>query len=153
MSQKKAASKKTARKRARAARKAPPPATGIPADNQLTMTEFMRHLLDGHTYAKDLKKRPFCFILGAGASIQSGIPAARTLVDEWLRDLHSLAAARRRACVHLAPFTRPFTGFSVRAEKVTCALCFTGLIKCSVISSPASVTWSMVVVVISLGLV
>lgn len=32
--------------------------------------------------------RRFCFILGAGASVQSGIPSGKDLVAKWLRELH-----------------------------------------------------------------
>lgn len=32
--------------------------------------------------------RRFAFVLGAGASVSSGIPSGRTLVDEWLRQLY-----------------------------------------------------------------
>ena len=39
---------------------------------------------------EQLTNRRFCFILGAGASRQSGIPTAGTLVHEWLREMHLL---------------------------------------------------------------
>ena len=32
--------------------------------------------------------RPFCFVLGAGASISSGIPSAGEMVQRWLTELH-----------------------------------------------------------------
>ena len=34
--------------------------------------------------------RPFCWVLGSGASIQSGIPAGGSLVKQWLAELHEL---------------------------------------------------------------
>lgn len=40
--------------------------------------------------------RRFCFILGAGASVQSGIPAAGTLVRRWLGELHQRLDRRRQ---------------------------------------------------------
>lgn len=39
---------------------------------------------------EQLEDRPFCWILGSGASIQSGIPTGSALVEEWLRELHKL---------------------------------------------------------------
>jgi len=41
------------------------------------------------------KTKPFCFILGAGASVQSGIPAASELVEKWLRDLHEASGTKK----------------------------------------------------------
>jgi hypothetical protein len=40
--------------------------------------------------------RRFAFILGAGASVQSGIPMAGHLVDRWLRELHAREDHERR---------------------------------------------------------
>lgn len=37
---------------------------------------------------EQMHDRRFAFVLGAGASVSSGIPSGRTLVDEWLRQLH-----------------------------------------------------------------
>lgn len=37
---------------------------------------------------RKMHDRRFCFILGAGASVQSGIPAAGALVRRWLGELH-----------------------------------------------------------------
>lgn len=37
---------------------------------------------------KSMKDRSFVFILGAGASIKSGIPTGKDLAQRWLRDLH-----------------------------------------------------------------
>jgi tetratricopeptide (TPR) repeat protein len=40
-----------------------------------------------HTRMPD---RPFCFVLGSGASKQSGIPTGAELVARWLRELHEM---------------------------------------------------------------
>jgi Flp pilus assembly protein TadD len=37
-----------------------------------------------------LPDRPFCWVLGAGASVQSGIPTGGTLVLKWLRELYEM---------------------------------------------------------------
>lgn len=34
--------------------------------------------------------RPFCWILGSGASFQSGIPTGSALVLQWLKELHEM---------------------------------------------------------------
>ena len=38
---------------------------------------------------KDMEDRSFAFILGAGASVTSGIPSGGTLAKRWLEELHS----------------------------------------------------------------
>jgi NAD-dependent SIR2 family protein deacetylase len=40
--------------------------------------------------------RPFCWILGSGASFQSGIPTGKDLTIEWLKDLHRLKDSDKR---------------------------------------------------------
>ena len=45
-------------------------------------------LLDYFQEVDATDDRRFAFILGAGASVQSGIPMAGQLVDNWLRELH-----------------------------------------------------------------
>jgi tetratricopeptide (TPR) repeat protein len=57
------------------------------ADNRLVITEsgFLTEFLSQHTQRTD---RPFCFILGAGASRSSGIPTGGELAHVWLRELH-----------------------------------------------------------------
>jgi tetratricopeptide (TPR) repeat protein len=60
---------------------------GVPPDRILPFQKFLRHFRDAHHYAG--RKEPFCFILGAGASVQSGIHAAEIMVDEWLRDMYA----------------------------------------------------------------
>lgn len=47
------------------------------------MSQFVRQ----HETMPD---RPFCWILGSGASVQSGIPTGGTLVMQWLKELHEL---------------------------------------------------------------
>jgi protein O-mannosyl-transferase len=58
-------------------------------DNKLVITEagFLNEFLSRHTQRPD---RPFCFILGAGASRASGIPTGGELAQAWLRELHAL---------------------------------------------------------------
>jgi hypothetical protein len=53
----------------------------------LEFRDFLRQFQDAHINKGH--KPPFCFILGAGASVQSGIPAADDMVDEWLREMHT----------------------------------------------------------------
>jgi protein O-mannosyl-transferase len=57
------------------------------ADNKLIITEtgFLNEFLNQHTQRTD---RPFCFILGAGASRSSGIPTGAEMSQIWLRELH-----------------------------------------------------------------
>lgn len=52
----------------------------------LTSSEFKQILKGEHT----AQNKPLCFILGAGASVKSGIPTGRTLAREWLEKLHLL---------------------------------------------------------------
>ena len=58
-------------------------------DNKLVITEagFLNEFLSRHTQRPD---RPFCFILGAGASRASGIPTGGEMAQAWLRELHAL---------------------------------------------------------------
>jgi tetratricopeptide (TPR) repeat protein len=49
------------------------------------LSEFERR----HTLLPD---RPFCWILGSGASVQSGIPTGAALVKQWLKELHEMEA-------------------------------------------------------------
>ncbi len=53
-------------------------------------------LLDYFQETDDTPDRRFAFILGAGASVQSGIPMAGHLVDSWLRELHAREDHERR---------------------------------------------------------
>jgi protein O-mannosyl-transferase len=56
-------------------------------DERLLLTEagFLTEFLNQHTQRTD---RPFCFVLGAGASRSSGIPTAVEMARVWLRELH-----------------------------------------------------------------
>ncbi len=54
-------------------------------------------LLDYFQETDDTPDRRFAFILGAGASVQSGIPMAGHLVDNWLRELHAREDHQHRA--------------------------------------------------------
>ena len=49
------------------------------------------------------KERRYCFILGAGASVGSGIPSGRALADQWLRELFE------RQCPAPKPGEKPMT--------------------------------------------
>ena len=48
---------------------------------------FLSQFERRHTQLRD---RPFCWVLGSGASFQSGIPTGGALVMQWLKDLHEL---------------------------------------------------------------
>lgn len=112
---KKAASKKATPKSTTGADKARTQASlfsDILAAHQLRQSEFLQHVQDGHRFAHIGRKRPFCFILGAGASFQSGIPTAGTLVDEWLRDIYSRASSPLRLEDWATAENLEITGFS-----------------------------------------
>ncbi len=47
------------------------------------LSEFVRQ-------DKNMPDRPFCWILGSGASVQSGIPTGGKLAMDWLKELHEL---------------------------------------------------------------
>ena len=53
----------------------------------ITVAGFLTCFLEQH---KNRPDHPFCFILGAGASVQSGIPAGSELAERWLKELHEL---------------------------------------------------------------
>src|ERR1700690_4182135 len=52
---------------------------------KITTAGFLSEFLARH---KQMSDRPFCWVLGAGASYQSGIPTGGTLVVQWLEELH-----------------------------------------------------------------
>ncbi len=54
---------------------------------KITIDGFLDEFKSRHEQMED---RPFCWVLGSGASIQSGIPSGSSLVDQWLRELHKL---------------------------------------------------------------
>jgi protein O-mannosyl-transferase len=52
---------------------------------RITIRGFLEEFKRQHLQMSD---RSFCFILGAGASVQSGIPTGAKLVEQWLEELH-----------------------------------------------------------------
>jgi len=56
---------------------------------KITIHGFLNEFKRRHEQMTD---RPFCWILGSGASIQSGIPTGKQLVNIWLKELHDLEA-------------------------------------------------------------
>jgi tetratricopeptide (TPR) repeat protein len=60
----------------------------------ITFTRFLSDFATKHRAAREGRGARFCFILGAGASFESGIPMAGTLVDDWLRELHSFSETK-----------------------------------------------------------
>lgn len=57
------------------------------AAGKITIHGFLNEFKRRHEQMKD---RPFCWVLGSGASIQSGIPTGGELVEQWLTELHEL---------------------------------------------------------------
>ena len=53
---------------------------------RITAQGFLHRFAERHRNRTD---RPFCFVLGAGASKPSQIPTGEELVDQWLRELHA----------------------------------------------------------------
>ena len=55
------------------------------------------------------KSPPFCFILGAGASVQSGIPTGAQLAERWLREIYRMRTGQHPSNDQLALWlgTRP----------------------------------------------
>lgn len=53
---------------------------------KITIEGFLDEFKSRHDQMED---RPFCWVLGSGASVQSGIPTGSTLVNQWLRELHT----------------------------------------------------------------
>lgn len=45
----------------------------------ITLIGFLKRV---HTQHKQQRDRPFCFVLGAGASITSGIPAGTAVISQ-----------------------------------------------------------------------
>lgn len=52
---------------------------------RITTAGFLSEFLTRHRTMSD---RPFCWVLGSGASLQSGIPTGDTLAMQWLKELH-----------------------------------------------------------------
>ena len=55
------------------------------AAQKITTAGFLSEFLARH---KQMSDRPFCWVLGSGASYQSGIPTGVTLAMQWLKELH-----------------------------------------------------------------
>ncbi|HEY5147354.1 MAG TPA: SIR2 family protein [Polyangiaceae bacterium] len=53
----------------------------------ITETGFLTEFVNQHVQRPE---RPFCFILGAGASRSSGIPTGAEMAAVWLREIHEL---------------------------------------------------------------
>ena len=57
----------------------------MPTDLKIQSTrDLLLYFRDSH---KINLNRRFCFVLGSGASKQSGIPTGGELVDQWLQEL------------------------------------------------------------------
>ena len=52
---------------------------------KITIEGFLAEFKQRHEQMAD---RPFCWVLGSGASIQSGIPSGKDLAHQWLSELH-----------------------------------------------------------------
>ena len=52
---------------------------------KITVTGFLSEFMERH---KKMPERPFCWVLGSGASVQSGIPTGGTLAIQWLKEIH-----------------------------------------------------------------
>ena len=61
----------------------------------ISMESFARIFRDR---VKTKGSKPFCFILGAGASVESGIPSGKTFCREWWNEIHGWSEAERLAC-------------------------------------------------------
>ncbi|MBL9142798.1 MAG: tetratricopeptide repeat protein [Verrucomicrobiaceae bacterium] len=53
----------------------------------IRLKEFLQNFHDTDLYAKD---RSFCFIIGSGAALSSGIPTGASLVNRWLVEMHDM---------------------------------------------------------------
>ena len=54
---------------------------------KMTNVGFLSEFLRRH---EKLPERPCCWLLGSGASLQSGIPTGGTLALQWLKELHEM---------------------------------------------------------------
>jgi len=59
--------------------------TILPTEKICTLDGFLRQFIDQHQLRPD---QPFCFILGAGASRDSGIKTGAEMAQEWVRQLY-----------------------------------------------------------------
>lgn len=54
---------------------------------KITIEGFLDKFKQRHEQMTD---RPFCWVLGSGASIQSGIPTGGVLANQWLKEIHKM---------------------------------------------------------------
>ncbi len=59
----------------------------VRAAQKITLHGFLNEFKRRHEQMED---RPFCWILGSGASVQSRIPTGEELARQWLKELHDL---------------------------------------------------------------
>jgi protein O-mannosyl-transferase len=57
------------------------------ATRAITNLGFLSEFRRRHEQMTD---RPFCWVLGSGASVQSGIPSGAKLVQQWLAEMHEM---------------------------------------------------------------
>src|SRR5262245_20503440 len=62
-------------------------------ESSITIDGFLNEFKQRHDTLRD--SRPFCWILGSGASVQSKIPAGKYLATQWLEDLHKRKDPKR----------------------------------------------------------
>ena len=60
---------------------------------KITIHGFLNEFKQRHETMPD---RPFCWILGSGASFQSGIPTGKDLAMKWLNELHERKDSEKR---------------------------------------------------------
>jgi len=53
----------------------------------ITNVGFLSEFASRHVQMTD---RPFCWVLGSGASVQSGIPSGAKLAEQWLAEMHEM---------------------------------------------------------------
>jgi Tfp pilus assembly protein PilF len=63
----------------------PAPMSGEP--RTITNSGFLSEFFRRHEQMTD---RPFCWVLGSGASVQSGIPSGGKLAHQWLAEMHEM---------------------------------------------------------------
>lgn len=61
---------------------------------KITIEGFLDKFKQRHEQMTD---RPFCWVLGSGASIQSGIPTGGALANQWLMELHKMEDFEKRS--------------------------------------------------------
>src|ERR1019366_141117 len=73
------------------------------------LSEFVRQ-------DKNMPDRPFCWILGSGASVQSGIPTGGKLAMDWLKEIHELEDFQNQPLEKAMDAAEPSYGYSVLAQ-------------------------------------